>query len=105
MQALRSGGTANLDVAQVLDTYIEHIQFYLIPTHPLVDILKNVNYHSFILDSSQSITGQLTYAGPGGFKTVHPGWLFLTPLMKSGLGSNAEHRTCTKLSKLVMTER
>ncbi|KIK32532.1 hypothetical protein CY34DRAFT_36914, partial [Suillus luteus UH-Slu-Lm8-n1] len=80
MQALRSGGTANLDVAQVLNTYTEHIQFYPIPTRPLVDILKNVKYRSFALDSSQSIIGQLTVnasrrtmLGAGGFKTAHPG--------------------------------
>ncbi|KAG2134217.1 hypothetical protein BD769DRAFT_1665245 [Suillus cothurnatus] len=103
MQALRSGGTANLDIAQVLDTYVEHIQFYLIPTRPLADILKNVKYRSFILDSSQSITGQLTVnastrsmLGAGGFKTAHPGWLSLTPLTKSGLGSIAGQPVAVK---------
>jgi hypothetical protein len=87
----------------VLDTYVEHIQFYLIPTRPLADILKNVKYRSFVLDSSQSITGQLTVnastrsmLGAGGFKTAHPGWLSLTPLTKSGLGSIAGQPVAVK---------
>ncbi|KAG1894208.1 uncharacterized protein F5891DRAFT_1195475 [Suillus fuscotomentosus] len=95
-QALRSGGTTSLDVAQVLNTYTEHVQFYRIPTRPLADILKNVKYRSYTLDSSQSIIGQLTVnasicsmLGAGVFKTAHPGWLSLTPLMESGLGSIA----------------
>ncbi|KAG2342758.1 hypothetical protein BDR05DRAFT_1000732 [Suillus weaverae] len=103
MQALRSGGTADLDVAQVLDTYTKHIQFYPIPTRLLADILKNVNYRSFALDSSQSIIGQLTVnastrsmLGAGAFKMAHPGWLSLTPLMKSGLGSIAGQAIAVK---------
>jgi hypothetical protein len=87
----------------VLDTYTEHIQFYPIPTRPLADILKNVKYRSFALDSSQSIIGQLTVnasrrsmLGAGGFKTAHPGWLSLVPLTKSGLGSIAGQTVAVK---------
>lgn len=87
----------------MLDTYTEHIQFYRIPTRPLADILKNVKYRSFTLDSSQSIIGQLmvnasirSMLGAGGFKTAHPGWLSLTPLMESGLGSIAGQAVAVK---------
>ncbi|KAG2158617.1 uncharacterized protein EDB93DRAFT_1100274 [Suillus bovinus] len=70
-EALRTGGnTTNFDVAQVLGTYTENIQFYAIPTCPLADILKN--------------PGML---GAGGFKTAHPGWLSLTPLVESCFSS------------------
>ncbi|KAG1760646.1 hypothetical protein EDD22DRAFT_848322 [Suillus occidentalis] len=94
-EALRTGGnTTNFDVAQVLGTYTENIQFYAIPTRPLADILKNPGYRSFQLDPTQSMVGQLTVnsssrsmLGAGGFKTAHPGWLSLTPLVESGLGS------------------
>ncbi|KAG2357177.1 hypothetical protein BDR07DRAFT_1298453 [Suillus spraguei] len=34
--------------------------------------------------------------GAGGFKTVHPGWLSLTPLIKSGLGSIAGQPVAVK---------
>ncbi|KAG1790000.1 uncharacterized protein HD556DRAFT_1446572 [Suillus plorans] len=94
-EALRSGGSAtNFDVAQVLGTYTENVHFYGIPTRPLADILKNLNYRSFKVEPAQAIIGQLTVnsstrsmLGAGGFKTAHPGWLSLTPLVKSGLGS------------------
>ncbi|KAG1786134.1 uncharacterized protein HD556DRAFT_1313689 [Suillus plorans] len=95
-EALWSGGSAtNFDVAQVLGTYTENIHFYGIPTRPLADILsKNLNYRSFKVELVQAIIGQLTVnssmcsmLGAGGFKTAHPGWLSLTPLVKSGLGS------------------
>ncbi|KAG1730901.1 hypothetical protein EDB19DRAFT_2010419 [Suillus lakei] len=69
-EALQTGGnTTNFDVAQVLGTYTENIQLYPIPTHPLADILKNPSM-----------------LRAGGFKTAHPGWLTLTPLVESGLG-------------------
>ncbi|KAG1740962.1 hypothetical protein EDB19DRAFT_1974957 [Suillus lakei] len=94
-EALWTGGnTTNFDVAQVLGTYTENIQLYPIPTRPLADILKNPGYRSFQLDPTQSMIGRLTVnsssrsmLGAGGFKTAHPGWLTLTPLVESGLGS------------------
>ncbi|KAG2090557.1 hypothetical protein BD769DRAFT_1395777 [Suillus cothurnatus] len=94
-EALRSGGsTTNFDVTQVLGTYTENIHFYGIPTRQLADILKNPDYRSFKVEPVQSITGQLTInsstrsmLGAGGFKTAHPGWLSLNPLITSGLGS------------------
>jgi hypothetical protein len=78
----------------VLGTYTKNIHFYGIPTRQLADILKNPNYHSFKVEPAQSITGQLTInsstrsmLGAGGFKTAHPGWLSLNPLITSGLRS------------------
>ncbi|KAG2335888.1 hypothetical protein BDR05DRAFT_1006358 [Suillus weaverae] len=93
-EALRAGGnTTNFDVAQVLGTYTEDIQFYAIPTRPLADILKNPVYHSFQLDPTQSMIGKLmvnssscSMLRAGGFKTAHPGWISLAPLVESGLG-------------------
>ncbi|KAG1770854.1 hypothetical protein EV702DRAFT_1202184 [Suillus placidus] len=97
-EALRAGGnTTNFDVAQgelLLGTYTEDIQFYAIPTRPLADILKNPVYRCFQLDPTQSMIGKLTVnsssrsmLGAGGFKTAHPGWISLAPLVENGLGS------------------
>ncbi|KAG1784918.1 uncharacterized protein HD556DRAFT_1314653 [Suillus plorans] len=83
-EALRSGGTANVDAQSVYDLQNENVQLYWITTRPMSQILENNKYQSFTLHTAESVTGQLTVdtssanlIGQGGFKSAHPGWLTL----------------------------
>ncbi|KAG2369246.1 hypothetical protein BDR07DRAFT_1477242 [Suillus spraguei] len=98
-----AGNTTNFNVAQVLGTYTENIQLYAIPTCLLANILKNPKYRSFQLDITQAMIGQLavnsslrSMLGAGGFKTAHPRWLSLTPLVESGLGMISSQNVAVK---------
>ncbi|KAG1901330.1 uncharacterized protein F5891DRAFT_979512 [Suillus fuscotomentosus] len=94
-EALKNGGSMDAARApKVYDLCNEDIQFHQIPVRPLADILKTPQHHSFGLDISNSSISQLTINVPlcsmigiGAFKTAHPGWLTLSPLSSSGLGS------------------
>jgi hypothetical protein len=88
----------------VYDLRNEDIQFHQIPVRPLADILKTPQHRSFELDISNSSIGQLTIDVPlrsmigiGAFKTAHPGWLTLSPLSSSGLGSRTQQDVIVKL--------
>ncbi|KAG1864857.1 hypothetical protein F4604DRAFT_1928669 [Suillus subluteus] len=102
--ALKYGGSTNLDVSsKVFDRHHEDVQYYPIPTCSLPDILKTPQYRSFELDISDSSIGQLTIDVPlrsmigiGAFKTAHPGWLTLSPVVSSGLGSRTQHPVVVK---------
>lgn len=87
----------------VYDFRNEDIQFHPIPVRPLADILKTPQYRSFKPNISNSSIGQLTIDVPirsmigiGAFKTAHPGWLTLSPLSSSGLGSRAQQDVVVK---------
>ncbi|KAI5991632.1 hypothetical protein EDD15DRAFT_2368972 [Pisolithus albus] len=102
-EALKSGGTSELDVDNVLTQAFETIQFYPIPTRPLAEILENPRYRSFNLDISETYPGRLrvdqspkSFIGIGGFKTAQSGLLMLTPPSPSGLGSKVHDNVVVK---------
>lgn len=87
----------------VFDRHHEDIEYYPIPTRSLTEILKTPQYRTFELDISDSHIGQLTIdiplhsmIGIGAFKTAHPGWLTLSPIVSSGLGSRSQHGVVVK---------
>jgi hypothetical protein len=87
----------------VLDLQTENIQFYSIPTCPLVDILQDAKLLSYNMEMVECSMGQLTIdpsstnmLGAGAFKTAHPGWLTLFPLAESGLGAQKRHNVAVK---------
>ncbi|KAG1890317.1 hypothetical protein F4604DRAFT_1914864 [Suillus subluteus] len=95
-EALKCGGSTNPDVSKA--ERHEDVQYYAIPTHSLPEILKTPQYHTFDLNISDSYIGQLmidiplhSMIGTGAFKTAHPGWLTLSPVVSSGLGSRTQH--------------
>ncbi|KAG1852800.1 hypothetical protein DFJ58DRAFT_402804, partial [Suillus subalutaceus] len=101
-EALKYGGSANLNVS-IFDRHHEDIEYYPIPTRSLTEILKTPKYRTFELDISDSHIGQLTIdiplhsmIGIGAFKTAHPGWLTLSPIVSSGLGSRSQHDVVVK---------
>lgn len=92
-----------LNSTLVFDRHHEDVQYYPIPTRSLTDILKTPKYRTFELDISDSHIGQLTIDVPlhsmigiGAFKTAHPGWLTLSPIVPSGLGSRSQHPVVVK---------
>ncbi|KAG2159186.1 uncharacterized protein EDB93DRAFT_1100196 [Suillus bovinus] len=100
-EALRIGGTVNMDVRQLLDLQNENIQYYLIPTRPLTAMLKNPKFLSYDIETVECLTGQLTInpsmasiLGAGAFKMAHPGWLTLFAPPSSGFGS----KTCNDVA-------
>ncbi|KAG1830255.1 hypothetical protein DFJ58DRAFT_848508 [Suillus subalutaceus] len=103
-EALKSGGSVDaVRAPKVYDFRNEDIQFHPIPVRPLADILKTPQYRSFKPNISNSSIGQLTIDVPirsmigiGAFKTAHPGWLTLSPLSSSGLGSRAQQDVVVK---------
>ncbi|KAG1887343.1 hypothetical protein F4604DRAFT_1675320 [Suillus subluteus] len=103
-EALKCGGSADPGVSsKVFDRHHEDVQYYPIPTRSLPEILKTPQYRSFELDISDSSIGQLTIDVPlrsmigiGAFKTAHPGWLTLSPVVSSGLGSRTQHPVVVK---------
>ncbi|KAG1763418.1 hypothetical protein EV702DRAFT_1051821 [Suillus placidus] len=103
-EALKNGGSMDAARApKVYDLRNEDIQFHQIPVRPLADILKTPQHRSFELDISNSSIGQLTIDVPlrsmigiGAFKTAHPGWLSLSPLSSSGLGSRTQQDVIVK---------
>jgi hypothetical protein len=118
-EALRVGGTINMDVRQcktsfffklielthvtVLDLQNENIQFYPIPTRPLLEMLKDPRLLSYDVETVECSMGQLTIdtsstnmLGAGAFKTAHPGWLTLIPPAVSGLGVQKCHNVAVK---------
>ncbi|KAG1876491.1 hypothetical protein DFJ58DRAFT_865615 [Suillus subalutaceus] len=103
-EALKCGGSTNPGVSsKVFDRHHEDVQYYPIPTRSLPEILKTLQYCSFELDISDSSIGQLTIDVPlhsmigiGAFKTAHPGWLTLSPVVSSGLGSRTQHPVVVK---------
>jgi hypothetical protein len=69
----------------------------------LAHFLKTPQYHNFELDISDLHIGQLMIDVPlhsmiwiGTFKTAHPGWLTLSPIVSSGLGSRSQHGVVVK---------
>lgn len=81
----------------------ENIQFHHIPTRAITDLLRNAQYHSFLVDTAESSIGQLTidtstegFIGIGGFKTTHAGWLTLTASPRTSLGSVPRHKVVVK---------
>ncbi|KAG1767514.1 hypothetical protein EDD22DRAFT_844471 [Suillus occidentalis] len=96
-EVLKYGGSTNLNVlSKVFDRHHEDIEYYPIPTHSLTEILKTPQYCTFELDISDLHIGQLmidiplhSMIGIGAFKTAHPGWLTLSPIVSSGLGSHS----------------
>ncbi|KAG1847356.1 hypothetical protein DFJ58DRAFT_843242 [Suillus subalutaceus] len=79
-EALKSGGSVDaVRAPKVYDFRNEDIQFHPIPVRPLADILKTPHM-----------------IGIGAFKTAHPGWLTLSPLSSSGLGSRAQQDVVVK---------
>ncbi|KAG0693446.1 hypothetical protein DFH29DRAFT_1007288 [Suillus ampliporus] len=102
-QALRIGGTVNLNVKQLLDLQNENVQYYPIPTRPLSVMLKNAEFLSYNIETVECLMGQLTInlsmpsmLGAGAFKTAHPGWLTLFSPPSSGLGSRTRHEVAVK---------
>ncbi|KIO02086.1 hypothetical protein M404DRAFT_9904 [Pisolithus tinctorius Marx 270] len=76
-EALKSGGTSELNVGKVLTQAFETIQFYPIPTRLLAEILDNPQFHSIDIEQSESYPGRLmvdhfpkSFIGIGGFKTA-----------------------------------
>ncbi|KAG2128311.1 uncharacterized protein EDB93DRAFT_1256762 [Suillus bovinus] len=102
--ALKYGGSTNPDASsKVFDRHHEDVQYYPIPTRSLTDILKMPKYHTFELNISDSHIGQLTIDVPlhsmigiSAFKTAHPGWLTLSLIIPSGLGSRSQHPVVIK---------
>ncbi|KAG1833589.1 hypothetical protein F4604DRAFT_1605331, partial [Suillus subluteus] len=103
-EALQSGGTANLDVQQVLTLINETIQFFPVKNRALSDILKDKQHCTFKLDPESSQAGMLSVEtslkkmiGAGGFKTVHPGWLILfSGHPETELGSRPQRNMAVK---------
>ncbi|KAG1804148.1 hypothetical protein EV424DRAFT_1432813 [Suillus variegatus] len=102
-EALRIGGTVNMDVRQLLDLQNENIQYYPIPTRPLAAMLKNPKFLSYDIETVECLTGQLTInpsmasiLGAGAFKTAHPGWLTLFAPPSSGFGSKTRNDVAVK---------
>ncbi|KAG1721251.1 hypothetical protein EDB19DRAFT_1835594 [Suillus lakei] len=100
---LQSGGTADLDVHQVLNLQNENIHFFPILKRPLSEILDKPQYHTFCLDPEACYNGQLTIdissdnmLGAGAFKTAHPGWLTLFAAPESSLGSCPRQKVAVK---------
>ncbi|KAG1847778.1 hypothetical protein C8R48DRAFT_779121 [Suillus tomentosus] len=102
--ALKYGGSTNPDASsKVFDRHHEDVQYYPIPTHSLTKILKTLQYCTFELDILDSHIGQLmidvplqSMIGISAFKTAHPGWLTLSPIVPSGLGSRSQHPVVIK---------
>ncbi|KAG1811330.1 hypothetical protein EV424DRAFT_1542551 [Suillus variegatus] len=105
-EALKYRGSANLNVSsKVFDRHHEDIKYYPIPTRSLTEILKTLQYRTFELDISDSHISQLTIdiplhsiIGIGAFKTAHPGWLTLSPIVSSSLGSRSQHGVIVRYS-------
>ncbi|KAG0709186.1 hypothetical protein DFH29DRAFT_870203 [Suillus ampliporus] len=95
-EVLKSGGTANIDVQQMLTVQHEIIEFFPVPTRPLSVILKDPQLHAaFRMDTELGHSGQLTVQtstndmlGTGGFKTAHPGFLTLFSAPETLLEAN-----------------
>ncbi|KAG1760020.1 hypothetical protein EDD22DRAFT_955335 [Suillus occidentalis] len=98
----QSGGTADIDVQQMLTVQHENIEFFPIPMRPLSVILEDPQLHAaFRTDTESSHSGRLTVQtstndmlGVGGFKTAHPGFLTLLSAPEIPLGS----RPCQKVA-------
>ncbi|KAI6123338.1 hypothetical protein EV401DRAFT_1293052 [Pisolithus croceorrhizus] len=102
-EALKSGGTSELNVDNVLTQAFETIQFYPIPMRPLAEILETPRYRSFNLDLAESYPGRLrvdqnpkSFIGISGFKTAQSGLLMLMPTSPSGLGSKVHDNVVVK---------
>ncbi|KAG2359561.1 hypothetical protein BDR07DRAFT_210897 [Suillus spraguei] len=103
-EALKSGGSVDaVRAPKVYDFHNKDIQFHPIPVRPLADILKTPQYYSFKPNISNLSIGQLTIDVPirsmigiSAFETAHPGWLTLSPLSSSGLGSRAQQDVVVK---------
>ncbi|KAH0826042.1 hypothetical protein J3R83DRAFT_7452 [Lanmaoa asiatica] len=94
-EALKVGGTADLDISKVLKSSIYSVDFYPIPTIPISLILKNATHHAFNVDPKTATMhpGQLrlssedSFIGAGGFKTAYTATLLLSKLTQTGIGS------------------
>ncbi|KAG9308116.1 hypothetical protein JVU11DRAFT_12516 [Chiua virens] len=94
-EALKVGGTADLDIAKVLKNSIYSIDFYPISTVPISLILKSANHHAFNVDPKTAAMhpGQLrlssgdAFVGAGGFKTAYTATLLLLTPRETGIGS------------------
>ncbi|KAG0706908.1 hypothetical protein DFH29DRAFT_995495 [Suillus ampliporus] len=103
-EVLKSGGTANIDVQQMLTVQHEIIEFFPVPTCPLSVILKDPQLHAaFRTDTELGHSGQLTVQtstndmlGAGGFKTAHPGFLTLFSAPETLLGSRPRQKVAVK---------
>jgi hypothetical protein len=92
-----------LNSTLVFDRHHKDVQYYPIPTRSLTEILKTPQYRTFELDISDSHIGQLmidvplhSMIGIGAFKTAHPEWLTLSPIVPSSLGSWSQHPVVVK---------
>ncbi|KAI6139078.1 hypothetical protein EDD17DRAFT_1805563 [Pisolithus thermaeus] len=102
-EALKSSGTSELNVNQVLMQAFETMQFYPIPTQQLMEILGNPQYCSFDLELSETYPSRLrvnqsprSFIGIGVFKTAQSGLLMLTPPSLSSLGSEVQENVIVK---------
>ncbi|KIK80940.1 hypothetical protein PAXRUDRAFT_15514 [Paxillus rubicundulus Ve08.2h10] len=102
-EALKSGGAADLGVEEVLKVMREPIEFYLIPTCAITEILANPHKQLFNIETVNLLTGQLRLntevegiVGIGGFKTAQLAQMILSTLPSSGLGSQPCHNIITK---------
>ncbi|KAI6112962.1 hypothetical protein F5141DRAFT_1214280 [Pisolithus sp. B1] len=102
-EALQVGGATNVDIGCVLQTKLESVVFYPIPTIHLEEILDDTDKHAFGLDQEHSFNGQLRFdtssdslLGVGGFKTAHIAHLLLQPTAPTGLGSLPRHMIVLK---------
>ncbi|KAH0836823.1 hypothetical protein J3R83DRAFT_8590 [Lanmaoa asiatica] len=94
-EALKVGGTADLDISKVLKSSIYSVDFYPIPTVPISLILKNTTHRAFNVDPKTATMhpGQLrlssedSFIGAGGFKTAYTATLLLSKLTQTGIGS------------------
>ncbi|KAG1878330.1 hypothetical protein F4604DRAFT_1680016 [Suillus subluteus] len=103
-EVLQSGGTADIDVQQMLTVQHENIDFFPVLTCPLSVILEDPEIHTaFRMNTESSYGGRLTVQtstndmlGVGGFKTAHPGFLTLSSAPETLLGSRPHQKVAVK---------
>ncbi|KAG1844966.1 hypothetical protein DFJ58DRAFT_894305, partial [Suillus subalutaceus] len=103
-EVLQSGGTADINVQQMLTVQHENIDFFPILTCPLSVILEDPELHAaFRADTELSHSGWLTVQistndmlGIGGFKTAHPGFLTLLSAPETLLGAHSRQKVAVK---------
>ncbi|KAF9232882.1 hypothetical protein BU15DRAFT_67057 [Melanogaster broomeanus] len=102
--ALQTGGSADVDVTKLLKVKIEPIEFYPIPTRPLMEILNgDPDDLAFSIETMEPVAGHIRIdtstdgiVGVGSFKTAHLAQLTLTPPPPAGLGSEPRHAVIMK---------
>ncbi|KAI6003924.1 hypothetical protein EDD15DRAFT_2360189 [Pisolithus albus] len=99
--ALQTGGASEFDIKQVFRQKIIPIDFYPIPTRELHELIHakvafDINSADLFSGSVRLNISNAAVIGVGAFKTAQKAQLNLSPLRKSGLGSQPNHDVVLK---------